>query len=110
MSSIQPVAVVPPSKDNSFYKSHGNLASKNDASKPIADRHRDQFYNNTQHTASLPRQQALNFIGKRIIPYRKMIDAHTQNTEGFDKLNNSSQKLSETDKLHSTPIKMNFLG
>jgi hypothetical protein len=103
-------SVAPFSKINSFYETEGNLSSKNDASKPIADRHRDQFYNNTQFTAPLPRQKALNFIGKKIIPYRGMVDAHTQNTEGFDKINNSSQKLSEKEKLHTTPIKINFLG
>jgi hypothetical protein len=110
MSSIQPVADAPFSKTNSFYKSYGNIASKKDTSKPVADLHRDQKYNNLHHTAPLPRQPALNFIGKRIIPYRKMIDANTQNTDGFDKLNNSSQKISENEKLHTTPIKKNYLG
>jgi hypothetical protein len=94
----------------SHYEAYGNLASKNDASKSVALRHRDQYYNNIHFTAPLPRQQALNFIGKRIIPYRGMIDASTQNTDGFNKLNNSSQKISEADKLHTTPIKKNFLG
>ena len=110
MSSIQPVSDASFSKTSSFYKAYGNLASKNDASKPITERHRDQYYNNLQNTATLPRQTAHNFIGKKLIPYRGMIDAHTQNTEGFDKLNNSSQKLSENEKLHTPPIKKNYLG
>jgi hypothetical protein len=59
----------PASKMNSFYTAYGNLASKNDLSKPITDRHIDQFYNNGHFTAPLPRQTALNFIGKKIIPY-----------------------------------------
>jgi hypothetical protein len=92
-----------------FYTTHGNLTSKTDASKPIADLHTDQFYNNTQLTAPLPRQTALNFLGKKFIPYREMIDASTQNTDGFEHLNNSSDKLSEKEKLHTTPIKKNYL-
>ena len=94
----------------SFYDTFANLQSKYEVSKPISERHRDQFFNNPQYTAPLPRQPALNFIGRRIIPYRVMIDASTQNTDGFAKVNNSSQKLSESEKLHTPPIKINYLG
>jgi len=110
MSSIQPVSLAPPSKENTFYKAYGNVASKKDASKSIGDRHVDQFFNNGHNVAPLPRQEALNFIGKRVIPYRGVVDASTQNTEGFDKLNNSTPKLTEKEKLHSTPIPRNYLG
>jgi hypothetical protein len=110
MSSIQPVSTTPFSKTSSFYNSYGNLKAKNDVSKPVADRHRDQYYNNIHFTAPLPRQPALNFIGKQFIPYRRMVDATTQNTDGFRHLNSSSQKLKESEKLHNPPIKINYLG
>lgn len=93
----------------SFYNTYANLQSKYEVSKPILERHRDQFFNNSQYTAPLPRQPALNYVGRKIIPYRQMIDASTQNTDGFEKLNNSSQKLSESEKLHTPPIKINYL-
>jgi hypothetical protein len=80
-----------------------------DASKNITDRHVDQFFNNGHNVAPLPRQEALNFIGKRVIPYRGVVDASRQNTDGFEHLNTSSQKLSEKEKLHTSPIKRNFL-
>jgi hypothetical protein len=60
MSSIQPVSLAPPSKENSFYKAYGHVASKKDASKNITDRHVDQFFNNGHNVAPLPRQDALN--------------------------------------------------
>jgi hypothetical protein len=110
VSSIQPVSLAPPSKENSFYKTYGNEASKKDVSNNITDRHVDQFFNNGHNVAPLPRQEALNFLGKRVIPYRGVVDASRQNTDGFDKLNNSTPKRTEQEKLHSTPIKRNYLG
>jgi hypothetical protein len=107
--SIQPLSLAPPSKENSFYKAYGNVSSKKDASKHIADCHVDPFFNDGHNVAPLPRQEALNFMGKRVIPYRGVVDASRKNTDGFEHLNTSSQKLTEKEKLHTSPIKRNFL-
>jgi hypothetical protein len=95
------------SKISSFYTSIGNMKELVGVAPytSVNQLHKDQLYNNPQRKAPLPRIDGMSYVGMKVLRPPSEIDAHTQNTMGFEKINTSAPKLNPTHRLDANKQK-----
>ena len=97
---------------SSFYTSIGNMKERSDVApyKSVKNLHDDQFHNNAQFKTPLPRLDGMSYVGMKVLRPPSEIEAHTQNTMGFEGLNTSAPKLNPKQRLDIKPQRhMNYL-